>query len=347
MIGTTCEVNERIGAERDAVATRGLRSDVPVSLIGQAAAWFEVLRDGSSVIIRPRQALPRRCTIRPAALFHQERGFFDVSTVMGRLCFSNGTTQEQCYTPFTCDPQRRLRELFLPVEAMPDDDWQVSAARCTNYQAIARRLLAAAEVPWKGLTPAEIEEFVAYVPCPEPIESFVLHALTQWTHGRGSCVMEIGSFRGRSISAVALGLRGAGSDLKIISIDPHLDQPCNREHVRNALAQLGEERRLVQFVGGSDEAARVLRPGSASLILIDGDHSYRQVVADFENYADLLAPGGCLLFHDYGFGAHTGQPDAQPDVRRAVDEHVFSVRGFLLKPLLLAQVLLAFLKTTA
>ena len=341
MIGTECEVTERVGADG---AAQGLRSDVPVSLIGQAAAWFELVRDGSSVIVRPRQALPRRCTIRPAALFQQERGFPDVSTVMGRLCFSNGTTQEQRYTPFTHDPQRQFRELFLPVEAMPDDDWQVSAARCTNYQAITRRLLAAAEVPWKGLTPSEIEEFVTYVPCPELIESFVLHALAQWTRDRGSCVIEIGSFRGRSISALALGLRGVGSEAKIISIDPHLDQPCNREHVRNALAQLGEERRLVQFVGGSDEAARVLRPRSASLIFIDGDHCYQQVVADFENYRDLLAPGGCMLFHDYGFGAHTGQPDAQPDVRRAVDEHVFDTPGF--RPLLLAQVLLAFMKTT-
>ncbi|MEK7756138.1 MAG: hypothetical protein AAB385_02895, partial [Planctomycetota bacterium] len=176
MIGTECEVTERVGADG---AAQGLRSDVPVSLIGQAAAWFELVRDGSSVIVRPRQALPRRCTIRPAALFRQERGFPDVSTVMGRLCFANGTTEEQRYTPFTRDPQRNLRELFLPVEAMPDDDWQVSTARCTNYQAIARRLLAAAEVPWKGLSAAEIEEFVAYVPCPEPMESFVLHALAQ------------------------------------------------------------------------------------------------------------------------------------------------------------------------
>jgi predicted O-methyltransferase YrrM len=342
MIGTECDLNERVGADHEGEASEALRSDVPVSLIGQAAAWFELVRDASSVIVRPRQPLPRRCTIRPAALFHQERGFPDVSTVMGRLCFANGTTDEQCYTPFTRDPQRRLRELFLPVEAMPDDDWQVSTARCTNFQAIARRLLAAAEVPWKGLTPAEIEEFVAYVPCPEPIESFVLHALAQWTNGRGSCVIEIGSFRGRSISALAIGLRGVGSDAKIISVDPHLDQPSNREHVRTALAQLGEARRLVQFVGGSDEAARVLRPGCASLIFIDGDHSYRQVISDFENYRDLLAPGGCMVFHDYGFGAHTGQGDAQPDVRRAVDERVFDAPGF--RPLLLAQVLLAFVK---
>ncbi len=344
MVSTQCEINGRSKTQRDAVVLEELRSDVPVSLIGQAAAWFELVRDGSSVVVRPRQALPRRCTIRPAAMFRQTRGFPDVCTVMGRLCFSNGATQEQHYTPFTRDPQRRLVELFLPVEAMPDDDWQVSAARCTNYQAVTRRLLAAAEVPWKGLTPAEIEKFVTYVPCPEPIESFVLHALAQWTSDRGSCVIEIGSFRGRSISALALGLRAAGSDCKILSIDPHLDQPCNQQHVRNALAQLGEERRLVQFVGGSDEAAQVLRPGSASLIFIDGDHSYKQVVSDFENYRDLLAPGGVMLFHDYGFGAHTGQEDAQPDVRRAVDEHVFNTPG--LRPLLLAQVLLAFVKLT-
>ncbi len=314
---------------------------VPVGLIGQAGAWFEVEREGESVLVRPTRPLPRRCTIRPAALFEQ-RGFPDVSTVMGRLVFANGATEPRSYTPFTRDPERKLKELFLPVEAMPEDEWLNSSVRWTNAVAITRRLLGAANVPWKGLPTDQIQQLVDYVHCTESVECCTLHALAQWAHTRGECVIEIGSFRGRTLSALALGLSSVDSGAKIISIDPHQDQPLNEQQVRLTLAQLGEARRLVQFVGSSDDAWKVLRPGCASLIFIDGDHSYRQVVNDFENYRSILAPGGCMVFHDYGFGNHSGQEDAQPDVRPAVDEHVFPAVGF--RPLLLAQVLLAFVR---
>jgi hypothetical protein len=76
-----------------------------------------------------------------------------------------------------------------------------------------------------------------------------------------------------------------------------------------------------------------------------GDHSYPQVVADFANYRDLVAPGGCIVFHDYGYGAHNGRPDVVPDVRRAIDEHVLPAGGF--RPLLLAHTLFALVKDRA
>ncbi len=342
--------------------------EVPVGLIGQAGAWFELEREGESVVIRPTRALPRRCTIRPAALFRHNRttgthgsagaspsqcgsagaspshgaDFPDISTVMGRLVFASGATEPQRYTPFTRDPQRELRELFLPVEPMPDDDWLNSAVRWTNAVAVTRRLRAEASITWKGLPADQIERLVNFVHCTEPVESCTLHALAQHFHQRGGCVIEIGSFRGRSLSALALGLRSVGSEAKIISIDPHTEQPLNEQQVRLTLSQLGEQGRVVQYVGPSDEACKILRPGCASLIFIDGDHGRRQVIKDFENYVDILAPGGCMAFHDYGFGNHAGQADAQPDVRPAVDECVFGHPAF--KPLLLAQVLMAFVK---
>ncbi len=316
--------------------------NVPVGMIGPCAGWFHLDRDEDSVIVRPRDVLPRRCTIRPAAMFEHDRGFTDVMTVMGRLVFANGATQEQRYTPFTLDGRRRLEELFLPVEAMPDDDWPMSVARWTNYQAITKRLLKSAEVPWNGLSTEEIERLVTFGAWTEPIEGCVLHALTQWTHKLGSCVIEIGSFRGRSLAMLAVALRGAASDNKVISIDPHQEYPNNASHVRSALADWGELDRLVQYVGGSDEGSKLFRPGCASFVFVDGDHSYRQVMRDFDHYRDLLAPGGVMAFHDYGSGAHDGRTSDEHEVRCCVDEHVFGQRDF--QPLLLAHSLFAFKK---
>jgi predicted O-methyltransferase YrrM len=307
--------------------TRDLKG-LPVVPVGPCAGWFEFAVEGESVSIRPREALSRRCTIRPAAMFEHRRGFSDVMTIMGRLMFANGSEQEQRYTPFTLDSERRLSELFFAVESMPDDEWPVSTARWTNYQAIAKRLLSVAGVPWKGLTLNEIERLVTFGAWVEPIEGCALHALTQWTHRAGQCVIEIGSFRGRSLSMLALALRGAGSHSKVISIDPHNEFPHNAGHVRNALAEWGEEKRLVQYLGGSEDAWRILRPGCASMIFIDGDHLYDRVTDEIARYCDLLAPGGCVAFHDYGCGPHHGRFEEEHEVRKAVDDHKFSLPGF-------------------
>jgi predicted O-methyltransferase YrrM len=175
------------------------------------------------------------------------------------------------------------------------------------------------------------------------LEGCILHALAQWTAPRAECIIEIGSYRGRSLAMFALALASAESRAALVSIDPHDEEPCNLDHVRLMLRQLGAERRLVQFPMVSQESWKLLRPECASLIFIDGNHSYADVAADFTLYQGLLAPGGCLVFHDYGYGNHNGRPEAAPDVRRAVDERVFGAPGF--RPLLLAHTLMAFVKS--
>lgn len=315
---------------------------VPFSLFGVLSDSFVVASDDDGMVIRPTQPLPRRCTIRPAALFDQDRGFPDVNTVMGRLVFPNGSTQAQRYRPYTLDDHRHLREVFLPIEAMPHDDFATSAHRWSNYQTIAHRLLKAADMSWNGLSDRDIDELVRFVPWPEPLEGCILHALVQQTFQCGDCVVEIGSLRGRSLSMIAMALRGVGSASTIISIDPHLDEPHNQAQVRLALAQIGEEHRLVQFRCASDQASKLLRKNSASVVFVDGDHSLDQVLADFNHYRDILAPGGCFLFHDYGYGNHNGRPEADPDVRKAIDDYVLADES--VSPLLLAHTLFAFVK---
>jgi predicted O-methyltransferase YrrM len=223
---------------------------------------------------------------------------------------------------------------------MPEDDLPASPVRWRNCQAIARRLLASVDIPWSGLSPDELEQLVRYNDRHEPLDGCVLHALAQHTRDRGDCIIEIGSYRGSSAAIQAMGLRVAGSDSLLISVDPHLEWPFNGEKVRHALREIGEEDRLVQFPCISDRAAKYLRPGCAAMIFVDGDHGYVQVRADFRNYLDLLAPGGLLLFHDYCCGDHNGLPEPQPDVRRVVEEHVLTCD--VLEPLILAHTLMVF-----
>lgn len=50
------------------------------------------------------------------------------------------------------------------------------------------------------------------------------------------------------------------------------------------------------------------------LLYIDGDHSYSGVKADYENYQQLVRPGGVIVFHDVA---------GIPDVKRFWDEVKF------------------------
>lgn len=314
----------------------------PVCLLGQPAAWLTVERHGDEIAVVPNGPMPRRCTIRPGALFRNDRGFPEANIVMGRLTFPNGSIEPVRYRAFTRDPRRNLDELLLPAEAMPDDDWITSPRRWMNHQGLAKRVLAAARVPWDGLSEIEIDQLVRFTSWPEPIEGCVLHALAQWTHRRGQCIVEIGSYRGTSATVLALALRSAASHSFIISVDPHVDEPHNREHVFLALRQVNESNRLVQFNCHSDQAARLLGRGVASMVFIDGDHSYAQVLADYENYREVLAPGGVLVFHDYDYSDHNAQPALHPGVRRVVDERVIRDPSF--RPICLTHTLFAFLK---
>ena len=317
-------------------------SDVPVSPVGQAGGWLTLSKQDDAVVLTPTAPMPRRCTVKPVALFEHELGFVEANIVMGRLQFPNGSTKPQTYRPFTLDSRRTLKELLFPVEPMPEDELPASPVRWKNCQAIAKRLLSKVGIGWDGLSRQDLEALIRFVSRHEPLDGCVLHALAQWTHHLGDCIIEIGSYRGSSAAIQSMGLRAARSESLLISVDPHIEMPHNREQVRLSLREIGEEGRLVQFQCGSDRAARFLKPECASMIFIDGDHGYQQVVADFRNYVDLLAPGGCMLFHDYCSGDHNGLPEPQPDVRRAVDEHVMTCD--VLEPLALAHTLMVFVK---
>jgi len=318
-------------------------AEVAIHPLGQSAQYFGFDRNEDVIRIRPRNALLQRCSIRPMAIFQNRRGFPEVCTAMGRLHFSSGMTAPTEYRAFTHDPNCSLKALFFSVEVSPyDDDWMPSVQRWRNWETVTRHLLHRTDIDWSGLSDAEIDQLLQFQSGTKPIEPCVHHALAQAFHHRGECVIEVGSLRGQSASMLAMALESAGGDVPIISVDPHEDQPCNLDHVRVSMSQIGQEHRLIQMPYHSDKAGQWIRSGSASLIHIDGDHTYNAVVSDIEIYGDLLAPGGCIAFHGYGLGSRPEQPDSHPDVRRAVDELMFDNDEF--QPLLLAHTLMVFVK---
>jgi len=130
-------------------------------------------------------------------------------------------------------------------------------------------------------------------------------------------IVEIGSWKGRSTTWLALGARLAGR--RVHAVDPHRQ---SREDPAAATLEefLGNLRRagvadVVEplVMTSAEAAARVTGP--VELLFIDGDHSVEGARRDAELWLPRLAEGGVVMFHDAATAAYTGP-------RRAVQQMV-------------------------
>ncbi|HXN36479.1 MAG TPA: class I SAM-dependent methyltransferase [Solirubrobacteraceae bacterium] len=132
-------------------------------------------------------------------------------------------------------------------------------------------------------------------------EADLLFRLATQADGSG-CIVEVGSFRGRSTTALAQGARSS----PVYAIDPH--EPFTGElggkfgpqdraaFFRAMLKSRGYERvRLVNL------ASTVITPGwcqPVGLLWIDGDHTYEGVRSDWEAWRPHLVPRAVVAFDD-------------------------------------------------
>ncbi|MGO1118063.1 class I SAM-dependent methyltransferase [Rhodovibrionaceae bacterium A322] len=137
-----------------------------------------------------------------------------------------------------------------------------------------------------------------------PAETELLYSLaSQVTKG---CILEVGSWRGRSSTAMGLATLDAGMDIKVYAVDPH--EPFtgvyggefgakDRGHFYQNMLRTGCYK-AVRLINLSSE---IIAPGwkdPISLLFIDGDHSYEGVKRDAECWLPHLVPGGTVVFDD-------------------------------------------------
>jgi hypothetical protein len=119
------------------------------------------------------------------------------------------------------------------------------------------------------------------------------------------CIVEIGSYRGRSTVALALGSL-AKSRVPIYAIEPHESfkgvlggdfGPKDRiEFFKNILRTgVGE---IVHLVNLSSEVVSKGWDKEISLLWIDGNHRYEAVKRDFLCWEPFVVKGGLIAFHD-------------------------------------------------
>ncbi len=137
-------------------------------------------------------------------------------------------------------------------------------------------------------------------------------------------VLEIGTFDGNTTLLFAANLEGDGS-VATVDLPPDFDSKRDRGKLghdgvkinltpRTLVAgQYREDPRaqkITQIFGDSASLDWKTFGGPFNLIFIDGCHTEIYVRTDSQNAVSVIAPGGAIVWHDYG---------VIPDVSRAVD----------------------------
>ena len=124
----------------------------------------------------------------------------------------------------------------------------------------------------------------------------------------GGSIVEIGSFRGRSMIVLA---SGAVAGVELVAIDPHAGNDRGPQEIEGfdeeASADVEVFRANLADAGVTDRVRHVRKfssealgdvDGPIDLLYIDGAHRFRPALDDIRQWSAKLAPGGDLLIHD-------------------------------------------------
>lgn len=140
-------------------------------------------------------------------------------------------------------------------------------------------------------------------------------------------MVEIGSFRGRSLASVAENIKR--KRLQVLSVDifdkviaedyVEPDVYAKREGMLDdfllTIEQFGIREHVDVLAAKSIDAAKMLSDQQFDLVFIDADHSYEAVKADIEAWWPLVKEGGIMAGHDYDHNTRQW-----PGVYKAVHE---------------------------
>ena len=151
----------------------------------------------------------------------------------------------------------------------------------------------------------------------------ILYSLRDLIPKEKAVYTEIGTFNGGSL---CLMLQHP-SDTEVVSIDPfHLDRTNESivlENIKTFNIHNRNVRLTKQFSNNPKFLHKLKEEGfKTDILFIDGDHSYKAVLEDFNNFKDFINPGGFVIFDDYH------DTEYSPEVRPAVD-HIMKTIGKL------------------
>jgi predicted O-methyltransferase YrrM len=156
--------------------------------------------------------------------------------------------------------------------------------------------------PERHLLPEDVDRIVADVDgWFGPDEGRLLYDLASEADPAG-CIVEIGSWHGRSTIWLAAGAK-AGRGATVVAIDPHAGTNLRAGGertdgiLRSNLARAGLAD-VVEVVVATSQDSAVGWSRPVSLLWVDGDHTYQGVRRDLELWLPFLTPDATVALHD-------------------------------------------------
>ena len=138
------------------------------------------------------------------------------------------------------------------------------------------------------------------------------HARRLWACARsvpaGGTVVEIGSFRGRSMVVLA---SAAAPGVELVAIDPHAGNDRGPQEISGFEAEAADDHEVfkanLEHAGVAERVRHVRKfsndalvdvPGDIDLLYIDGAHRMKPALEDIRSWGAKVKAGGDLLIHD-------------------------------------------------
>lgn len=131
----------------------------------------------------------------------------------------------------------------------------------------------------------------------------ILYALARTNPVEG-CIVELGSYEGRSTISLARGSKSGPGD-KVFAVDHHLGDGYAGEggtwdtFNQNIRTYEVDDVVVPMHMSSIDAAKQWDKGRTIRLIFIDAAHLYEDVKSDFESWIPFMVPGGVVAFHDY------------------------------------------------
>ena len=147
-----------------------------------------------------------------------------------------------------------------------------------------------------------------------PEDALKLYELAYFARGP---ILEIGTYRGKSGTLMAMAVRDAAGASVVVTVD--VDPEAGRAAARYA-AERGVADRLLPFRGSAEAFFAVNPTFAPALVFVDGDHSHRGASTDLHTLEAHVPAGGLVLLHDYLDPKNDDPGDEEVDVVRAAGE---------------------------
>jgi hypothetical protein len=145
----------------------------------------------------------------------------------------------------------------------------------------------------------------------------------------GDIFVEVGSWKGRSTSCLAVEIANSKKDITLYAVDTWEGSVEHMESAeKESLPTLYEtflrnmvpvEEYYLPLKLTSTEASKKFKDGTLKFVFLDASHEYEDVKRDIEDWMPKVKPGGILAGHDY---YPEDQYDWFPGVKKAVNETI-------------------------